>query len=196
MTLRVLLVDEQAGRALAVADTLRADGCDVVAILSSPVDLVAEVRNTRAEVIVCDIDAPSRDAIDCMRTLNREEPRPVVMFVDRSDPEHINDAVGAGVAAYVIEGLAPGRVRAVINVAVARFRAHQSLKAELQEAKLALSDRKRVERAKGILMQTRRMTEDDAYKTMRRLAMDQSKRLAEVADSVIALADVLRESAN
>jgi response regulator NasT len=100
------------------------------------------------------------------------------------------------VAAYVIEGLAPGRVRAVINVAVARFRAHQSLKAELQEAKLALSDRKRVERAKGILMQTRRMTEDDAYKTMRRLAMDQSKRLAEVADSVIALADVLRESAN
>jgi response regulator NasT len=195
MTLRVLLVDDNATRATAVAETLRANGCDVVAILPAPTDLVAEVRKADAEVIVCDIDAPSRDAIDCMRALNRDEPRPVVMFVDHSDPEHINDAVGAGVAAYVIEGLAPNRVRAVIDVAVARFRAHQALKAELHNAKMALSERKLVERAKGILMQTRKMSEDDAYKTMRRLAMDQGKRLSDVAGSVIALADVLRESA-
>ncbi len=194
MTLRVLLVDENKMRAAAVAENLRADGCVVVAVLSDPVDLVGEVRRTNAEVIVCDIDAPSRDAIECMRALNRDEPRPVVMFVDRSDPEHINDAVSAGVAAYVIEGLAPNRVRAVIHVAVARFRAHQALKAELHEAKIALSDRKIVERAKGILMQTRHMSEDEAYKTMRRLAMDQGKRLADVAGSVIALADVLRET--
>jgi response regulator NasT len=194
MTLRVLLVDNNETRATAVAENLRADGCIVVAVLSDPSDLVAEVRKTNAEVIVCDIDAPSRDAIESMRALNRDEPRPVVMFVDRSDPEHINDAVGAGVAAYVIEGLAPNRVRAVIHVAVARFRAHQALKAELQEAKVALSERKIVERAKGILMQTRNMTEDEAYKTMRRLAMDQGKRLADVAGSVIALADVLRDS--
>ena len=110
MTLRVLLVDDNEPRATAVAASLRANGCDIVAILRDPLDLVAEVRSNAAEVIVCDIDAPSRDAIECMRTLNRDEPRPVVMFVDRSDPDHINDAVGAGVAAYLIEGPAPGRV--------------------------------------------------------------------------------------
>jgi len=196
MTLRVLLVDDNQTRGAAVAASLRADGCEVVAILRNPTDLVAEVRNTAAEVIVCDIDAPSRDAMESMRALNRDEPRPVVMFVDRSDPDHINDAVSAGVAAYVIEGLAPGRVRAVIDVAVARFRAHQALKAELKEARIALSDRKVIERAKGILMQTRHMSEDEAYRTMRRLAMDQGKRLSEVAGSVIALADAVRDSAS
>jgi response regulator NasT len=194
MTLRVLLVDDNQPRAAAVAENLRADGCDVVAILRDPADLVAEVRLAGAEVIVCDIDAPSRDAIESMRVLNRDEPRPVVMFVDSADPSHINDAVSAGVAAYVIEGLAPGRVRAVIDVAVARFRAHQALKAELQEARVALSDRKLIERAKGILMQARQMSEEEAYRTLRRLAMDQGKRLSDVAGSVIALADVLKQT--
>ena len=127
-----------------------------------------------------------------MRALNRDEPRPVVMFVDRSDPASITAAMEAGVAAYVIEGLQPGRVRAVIDVAVARFQAHQALRAELDEARSALTERKLVERAKGVLMQTRKMSEDEAYRTLRRLAMDQGKRLADVAESVIAMAKLLR----
>ena len=192
MGLRVLRIDDTAERAAAGTAGLAADGCEVVALRPDHADIVAQVRAARAEVIVCDLDHASRDAIESMRALNRDEPRPVVMFVDRSDPASITAAMEAGVAAYVIEGLQPGRVRAVIDVAVARFQAHQALRAELDEARSALTERKLVERAKGVLMQTRKMSEDEAYRTLRRLAMDQGKRLADVAESVIAMAKLLR----
>jgi len=192
MKLRVLLVDDNAERAAAVSAGLAADGCEVVALVADHADIVAEVRRARADVIVCDLDHASRDAIDSMRALHRDEPRPVVMFVDRTEPGSIAAAMEAGVAAYVVEGLSPSRVRAVIDVAVARFQAHQALRAELAEARSQLSERKLVERAKGLLMQTRRMSEDETYRTLRRLAMDQGKRLADVAESVIAMAKLLR----
>lgn len=190
--LRVLLIDDNPERAAAVRAGLEADGCRVVGVLQDATDLVARVRAAAAEVIVCDLDDPSRDAIESMRALQRDEPRPVVMFVDQSDPERIAAAVDAGVAAYVIEGLSPRRVRPVVDVAVARFRAHQQLRGELAEAREALADRKVVERAKGLLMQARGMTEDDAFRTMRRMAMEQGKRLAEVATGVIAVASLLQ----
>ncbi len=192
MTLRVLLVDDNAERAAAVTAGLEADGCEVVALLPDHADIVDQVRSTGAQVIVCDLDHASRDAIDSMRALHRDEPRPVVMFVDRTDPGSISAAMEAGVAAYVVEGLSPRRVRAVIDVAVVRFQAHQALRAELAEARSALSDRKLVERAKGLLMQTRRMSEDEAYRALRRLAMDQGKRLTEVAENVIAMVKLLK----
>jgi response regulator NasT len=190
--LKVLLVDDDEPRAAEVAGGLRADGCEIVAVVAEAGDLVRAVREAGAEVIVCAIDAPSRDAIESMRVLYRDEPRPVVMFVDRSDEGLIAAAVEAGVAAYVIEGLAPARVRSVIDVAVARFRAHQAMRAELAEARFALSERKLVERAKGILMATRRLSEEEAFRSLRRLAMDQGKRLAEVAESVISVESLLR----
>ena len=192
MTLRVLLVDANAERAAAVSAGLAADGCTVVAVVPDHAELVRQIRAAAADVIVCDLDSPSRDAIESMRVLHREEPRPVVMFVERSDPASIAAAVAAGVAAYVIEGLAPSRVRAVIDVAVARFRSFEALRAELRDAQSALIDRKAIERAKGILMRTRRLSEEDAYRTLRRLAMDQGKRLAEVAESVISVSSVLK----
>jgi response regulator NasT len=191
MTLRVLLLDDKPDRAAAVRAGLQATGCIVVDTIADHTDLVQRVRAAVADVIVCDMDDPSRDAIESMRVLHRDEPRPVVMFVDRSDPASISEAMAAGVAAYVIEGLAPGRVKAVIDVAIARFAAHQALRTELEEAKSALTERKLVERAKGILMQTKRMTEDEAYRTLRRLAMDQGRRLADVAKSVISMAQLL-----
>lgn len=192
MTLRILLVDDNAVRAELVRTGLEADGCVVIDVAPDVTDLVRRVRAAAADVIVCDFDDASRDAIESMRALNRDEPRPVVMFVDRSDPDSIAAAMAAGVAAYVIEGLAPGRVKAVVDVAIARFTAHQALKAELHEARSALSDRKLIDRAKGLLMQSRRMTEDEAYRTLRNLAMDQGKRLADVAESVITLAKMLK----
>lgn len=192
MTLRVLIVDANTERAEAVAQGLAADGCAVVGMVPDHADIVDLVRSTGADVIVCDLDHASRDAIDAMRALHQSEPRPVVMFVDRTDPGATSAAMAAGVAAYVVEGLSPGRVRAVIDVAVARFKAHQELRAELAEMRDALNERKLVERAKGLLMQTRRMSEDDAYRALRRLAMDQGKRLADVAESVIAMEKLLK----
>ena len=190
--LRVLLVDDNAARAAAVRHGLQADGCTVVDVVPDAADLVARVRAAAAEVIVCDLDNPSRDAIESMRVLHRDEPRPVVMFVDQSDPASIGAAMEAGVAAYVIEGLSPGRVKSVVDVAIARFTAHQALKKELEDTRSALNERKLVERAKGILMDGKGMTEDEAHRALRRLAMEQGRKLADVADSVIALEAMLK----
>ncbi len=192
MTLRVLLVDDNAERAAAVTAGLEADGCAVVGVVPDHADIVAVVRGTRADVIVCDLDHASRDAIDSMGILHRDEPRPVVMFVDRTDPTSTAAAMEADVAAYVVEGLSPSRVRAVIDVAVMRFQAHQALRAQLAKARTELSERKVVERAKGLLMQTRRMSEEEAYRALRRLAMDQGKRLVDVAENVIAMEKLLK----
>jgi response regulator NasT len=184
-----LLVDDDAGRAAAVSAGLTADGCRVVGIVADTADLVRAVRDTAAEVIVCDFDAPSRDCLESMRALNRDEPRPVVMFVDRSEPEAIVAAMEAGVAAYVIEGLSPGRVRSVIDVAVARFVAFQAMKAELEHARAALSDRKLIDRAKNVLMTTRGLSETDAHRRLRKLAMDRGQKLRDVAEQLVAAHD-------
>ncbi len=188
----MLLVDAELDRAHAVRDGLAATGAEVVAILRDATDLPAQVRAHAADVVVCDMDHPTRDALDSMRLLHRDEPRPVVMFVDRSAPEQTAAAIEAGVAAYVIEGLEPKRVAAVVQVAVARFAADRALRAELSEARSALIERKLVERAKGILMRSKRVPEEEAYRMLRKLAMDQNRRLAEVAESVVQLADVLK----
>ena len=189
--MRVLLVDDNAERAKAVQTSLVAEGCVVVAIVPDASGLVAEVRRHAAEVIVCDLDSPSRDALESLRALQRDEPRPVAMFVDRSDPASMVAAVDAGVAAYVVEGLEPHRVKSVLDVAMARFRAHQTLRAERDTARDALELRLRLERAKRILMQRRGMTEDAAHRSLRRLAMDQGKRLADVATDIISIEDML-----
>ena len=191
--LRIFLLDDKSDRAAAVSAGLVDAGCVIVGVATSSADLVQQVRQSSADVVVCDLDNPSRDTIESMQVLNRDEPRPVVMFVDRSDPESITAAMNAGVAAYVIEGMVPGRVKAVIDVAIARFQAHQALKAELHEVRSALAERKLVERAKGILMQSRRLSEEQAFATLRRLAMDQGKRLSDVAASVITLSKMLQD---
>lgn len=191
MTLRVLLIDDNPARAAAVSAGLRADGCQVVQVVPNAANLVRAVRAAEAQVIVCALESPSRDALESMRALYRDEPRPVVMFVDRTDPHSITEAMDAGIAAYVVEGLAPKRVRAVIDVAMARFRAFQALRTELADVRSALSERKLMERAKGLLMRTRRMSEDEAFRTLRKLAMDQGKKLSEVAESVISVAQLL-----
>ena len=182
---RVLLVDNDAERAAAVRDGLLVEGCAVVEIVSHPVDLVHHVRRARADVIVCDIDSPSRDALESMHALNRDEPRPVVMFVDRSDADSIARAMQAGVAAYVIEGLVPRRVKAVVDVAVARFQAHQSLRTELEEMRTALEGRKLIDRAKAALMRSRQLSEPEAYRALQRAAMNRGQKLTDAAAAIL-----------
>ena len=192
MTLRILIIDDNSSRGEAVATALRADGCDVVGVIPDHGHITDNVRETGADVIVCALDSASRDAIESMGALHRDEPRPVIMFVDRSEPGRIEEAMQAGIAAYVIEGLAPHRVKPVIDVAIARFRAHQQLQEQLDEARLALSDRKMIDRAKLILIKQRRMTEDEAHRTLRRLAMEQGRKLRDVAESVISLSEMIK----
>jgi two-component system, response regulator / RNA-binding antiterminator len=184
-TLRVLLIDTDPERAAAVQAGLDAVGYSVVAVAAEAADLIRLVRESGAEVIVCDLDDPSRDALEGMRALYRDEPRPVVLFAEKGEPEQIEAALEAGVAAYVVEGLAPARVRPVIEVAIRRFRAHQSLREELAEARQGLEERKLIDRAKLALMQRHRLSEPDAYKRLRRMAMDRGQRLAELAATIM-----------
>ncbi len=183
--LRVLLVDSDSDRAAAVQAELTDAGCTVVAITAGTAALTRHVRDSDAEVIVCGLDDPSRDELEAMRALHRDEPRPVVLFAERAAPEQIEAAMAAGVAAYMIEGMAPARVRPVIEVAIRRFRAHQALREELAEARQALEDRKLVDRAKALLMERHRLTEPDAYRRLRRMAMDRGLRLAVLAAQVL-----------
>ena len=184
-TLRVLLVDDDPERASAVQAGLEAAGCQVVATAADVAGLVTLVRESGAEVIVCDLDDPSRDALEGMRALHRDEPRPVVLFAEKGDADQIEAALEAGVAAYVVEGLAPSRVRPVIEVAIRRWRAHQTLTRELAEARQTLADKLAIDQAKQALMQRHKLTEPEAYKRLRRMAMDQGRKLAQVAAEVL-----------
>lgn len=183
--LRVLLVDSDGERAAAVEAGLIAAGCTVVGLAAGTGDLTRAVRDSGAEVIVCGLDDPSRDELEGMRALHRDEPRPVVLFAEKAEPEQIEAALEAGVAAYVVEGMAPARVRPVIEVAIRRFRAHQALRQELAAARQDLEERRLVDRAKAALMQRYRLTEPEAYRKLRRMAMDRGQKLGVVAAALL-----------
>jgi response regulator NasT len=175
------LVDGEADRAKAVRLGLEAAGCSVVAVAPDVVGLTELVRTSNADVIVCDLDDPSRDALESMRALNRDEPRPVVLFAERGAPEQIEAALEAGVAAYVVEGLAPARVRPVIEVAIRRFRAHEALRAELAEARATIEERNHIAEAKRRLMRDEALSEPEAHRRLQRMAMERRCKLGPMA---------------
>lgn len=190
--LRILLVDEDSDRAVILAEALAEQGYELVAQLA-PRDLsVKRVQEIAPDVVIVDMGSPSRDTIDSMRQINADQPRPIVMFVDQSDEDTIRQAVQAGVSAYVIDGLNVRRVKPILDVAIARFREFQALRDELKKTKATLDERKLIERAKGLLMRERNLSESEAYAALRKLAMDRQQKLAEVAEALIAFADVLQ----
>ena len=189
--LRVLLIDRSPGRAAILEQALKDAGYVVAAKLTGVVDLYNEVERIEPDVIIIDLESPDRDTLEQMREISRDRPKPVVMFADDDDSDTIRQAVKAGVSAYVVDGLAGKRVKPLMEVAIARFREYQALREELAEAKSTLAERKLVDKAKGLLMQRRGMSEDEAYKALRKMAMDSNKRIAEVAENLLAVADLL-----
>ncbi len=190
--LRVLLVDPDPARAAVLKTGLVESGCEIVAVAEHEDDLVARVREAAPDVVIIDLDSPSRDTLESLSAVTREQPRPIVMFVDNSDDRMIEAAIRAGVSAYVIDGLNAKRVKPVLDVAIARFKEYQSLRDELAKTKTTLSERKIVERAKGLLMEQKKIGEDEAYRTLRKLAMDQNRRLVDVAQAVLTYAQILK----
>ena len=191
MTMRVLIVDESPERTAVLREGLERAGYEVVAALAAPIELLRAVEELQPEVIIIDTDSPSRDVLEHVVMISRDEPRPIVMFSSDDAPQAIRDAVRAGVSAYIVDGLDAARVKSIVEVAVARFDEHQRLRAKLAEANLKLSERRLVERAKGILMKSRGMTEDEAYQALRRMAMDRGKRLGETAQQLIDVTEFL-----
>ena len=189
--MRVLVVDDSDERAATLREGLVMAGHEVVASLFSPLELLRAVEDLQPDVIVIDTESPTRDVLEHLVIVTQSSPRPIVMFATDSGGKAIRDAVRAGVSAYIVDGLDASRVNTIVEVACARFEQFQNLKAELADANLKLSERKLVERAKGLLMQSRGMSEDDAYHALRKLAMSKKLRLGDVAQQVLDAAELL-----
>ena len=189
--MRVLVVDESGERAALLREALTSAGHEVAASLSSPLELLRAVEELKPDVIVIDTESPTRDVLEHVVMVSQSSPRPIVMFSADAGGEAIRDAVRAGVSAYVVNGLDTARVNSIVEVACARFEEFQRLKIELAEANLKLSERKLVERAKGLMMQSRGMSEDEAYHALRKLAMSKKQRLGDIAQQVIDAAELL-----
>jgi response regulator NasT len=189
--LRVMLVDDDRGRAALLTQALVDAGYEVVARAGKNEEILARVKQVDPDVILIDMELPDRDTLEHMRSINRDRPRPVVMFAEKSDRATAEAAIKAGVSAYVVDGLSPARIRPILEVAIARFRECEAMRAELEQTRSQLAERKVIERAKGILMEKRGIPEREAYQALRKLAMDRNKRLIDVAEGVIATAELL-----
>ncbi len=185
MALRVLLIDHEAGLASKLEALLHDQGHTVLARLPASADIVSVVQEQQPEIIVVQINLPDREMLEQMRSITREQPKPIVMFVDRDDSTLIRQAVKAGVSAYAVGEISAGRIKSILDVALAQFTETQALRNELAEVKNTLAERKIVEQAKGIIMQQRQCSEAEAYGDLRRTAMDRGAKLAEIARNVV-----------
>lgn len=183
--LRILIIDENRIRAAVIEEGLREAGHDRVTIIHDVAEIARRIAEIEPDVIVIDLENPNRDMLESMFQLSRAVKRPIAMFVDRSDSASIEAAVDAGVSAYVVDGLRKERVKPVIEMAISRFNAFSRMERELEEARTALESRRLVERAKGILMKSRGLSEEDAYALLRKTAMNQNRKIAEIAQSLI-----------
>lgn len=189
--LTVLVIDESRTRAGEICAGLALAGYQVAAILADSDNLTAEVEKLQPDVILIDTDSPSRDTLENLAVMNQDMPRPVVLFTQDDGQDAIRDAVKAGVSAYVVDGLDPKRIKPIVDVARVRFEDTQALRRELEEASKKLSDRKLVDKAKGVLMKARGLDEDAAYHAMRKLAMERGQTMAKVAGDIIDMAKLL-----
>ena len=189
--LRVLVVDSSRERAADVCSAIALAGHQVAAVLSSALELSDQVLNTKPDVIFIQADSPSRDTLEHLAIMNRDCPRPVLLFSQDADSEMIRRAVKAGVSSYVVDSVSPERLDAVVEVAIAQFEAFQHMRAERDDATRRLSERITIDRAKGVLMKARDLDENAAYHALRKLAMERGRKLADVAQDVIDMSNLL-----
>lgn len=188
---KIVIIDESPVRAAILEDGLREGGYTRVMLISDMHELARRVYALDPDVILIDLENPSRDVLEQMFQVSRAVRRPVAMFVDQSDSAMIQASVDAGVSAYIVDGLKKERVRPILDLTISRFNAFTALEKELDEAKSALADRKIIDRAKGILMRQKKMTEEEAYAMLRSAAMKHGRKLSEVAQSVVTAAELL-----
>jgi len=183
--MRIAIVDESATRAAVIGEGLAAfDDCELF-VVTERRGLVARIAEIDPDIVLMDLGNPSRDMLEEYFAVSRALARPIAMFVDESDDEAIAASIDAGVSSYVVDGLAAHRIRPILDLAVRRFNAFSRLQADLAEAKGKLADRETVDRAKRILMDSRGLAEPQAYAELRKAAMDQGKRIADIAEAVV-----------
>ncbi|HCE29263.1 MAG TPA: response regulator [Comamonadaceae bacterium] len=164
---------------------------NLVATLPADVFLGERLAQLQPDLIIVDAESEARDALEHVVMATRDARRPIVMFTNDDNTTHVKDAVAVGVSAYIVAGLAPQRIRPILDVAMARFAHEQALRAELADARNELQDRKTIDRAKGLLMQRQGLSEQAAYEKLRKTAMDKGLKLGEVARRMLDMADLL-----
>lgn len=191
--LRVAIIEENSIRAAILLDGLRDAGVVDVEVIDTMTHMLRRLSTVDPDVIIIGIQNPSRDVLEQMFQVSKLVSRPVAMFVDHSDDGMIRAAVEAGVSAYVVDGLRKERVKAIVDMAISRFNAFDRLQRELMAARTELASRKIIERAKGILMRTRRLSEEEAYALLRQTAMNEKRKLVDIAQSVVTAASLLEK---
>ena len=183
--MRVAIIDESAVRASVIREGLTAlEDCEIF-VVTERRGLVRHVSEINPDIVLMDLGNPSRDVLEEYFAVSRALARPIAMFVDESDEESIGASIDAGVSAYVVDGFAPHRIRSILDLAIRRFHAFSRLQADLADARGKLAEREAIDGAKRILMQTRRLTEPEAYSELRKAAMNQGRRIVDIAEAVV-----------
>jgi len=188
---RIVIVDDSGARASVLEDGLREAGYDDIHFVPPRGAFVARIERMAPDVVLMDLGSPSRDTLEEMLLVSRALAKPIAMFVDQSDDTMIGAAIDAGVSAYVVDGLRKDRVKPILELAVRRFTAFSRMQSELDEARSALANRKTIDKAKAILMAQRGLNEADAYALLRSTAMNQGRRLVDVAEALITASSLL-----
>lgn len=189
---KIAIVDENPIRAAILEEGLREAGFTAVEHVGEMNNLLARIYQIDPDVILIDLENPSRDVLEQMFQVSRAVKRPVAMFVDQSDKASTEAAVDAGVSAYIVGGLHKDRIKNILDLCISRFNSFARLQDELERTRTALEERKVIDRGKGILMKAKKLTEEEAYALLRKTAMNEKKKIAEVAQSVITAAELLK----
>src|SRR6201995_3085101 len=191
-SLKIVIVDENPIRAAILQDGLKEGGHITVTGIEDTTGLLARIYAIDPDVILIDLENPSRDVLEQMFQVSRAVRRPIAMFVDQSDAASIQASVDAGVSAYIVDGLKKERIKPILDLCISRFNAFSKLQDELDRAKSALEDRKVIDRAKGILMKVKGLTEEEAYVLLRSTAMREKKKIGEIAQSILTASELLK----
>lgn len=189
--LKIVVIDEDKARAFEIVDALCEEGDVDITVLGDFTGLARKLPELKPDLILVDFQSPNRDRFEQILAALAPAEQPVAMFVEKSDPQLMKSAIEAGVSAYVVDGLRMDRIKPILEMATARFHGNAKLRAELDAAKTALEDRKVIDRAKGVLMKARGVSEEEAYTILRKAAMDQGVRIAQVAASLVSAAGLL-----
>ena len=191
-SLKIVIVDENPVRAAILEEGLREAGYVNVVRIEGTAKLLARIYAIDPDVILIDLENPSRDVLEQMFQVSRIVKRPVAMFVDQADSASIQASVDAGVSAYIVDGLKKERIKSILDLCISRFYAFSRLQNELEQTKSALEERKVIDRAKGILMKAKKLSEEQAYALLRKTAMNENRKIADVAQSVITAAELFK----
>jgi response regulator NasT len=190
--LRIVIVDQNPLRTAILREGLSEAGHDNVVVVDALLDLENRLREIDADIVLIDLENPNRDVLEQMIRISGAQARPVAMFADRSDSAMIAAAIDAGVSAYVVDGLKKERVKSIVDLSISRFNAFARLREELAAAKSQLADRKVIDQAKGLVMKAKSISEEQAYAMMRKVAMNEGKKIADVARSLLMAAELLK----